>query len=244
MFILFFAPCFAGQLRASPQRMEVNGIVYCVLRVAPSAVRIIWKDQNGAPLQTFSATADYLRKHGEVPLTLMNGGIFEPGGVPSGLLIQDGKELRPINTADGTGNFFLKPNGVFLIGSRGAEVIRSDEFPLKGTQILYAVQSGPLLLRHAKMHPNFSATSTSRLHRNGVGVTPSGEVVFLITDEDSPKRPNLREFADAFTALGCVDALFLDGDISQMKTGANIPSAISHFGSIIAVVESPQAKND
>ena len=242
LLIVLFALFFADQLRATPEKREVGGIVYRVLRVTPSAVRIVWKDQNGAQLQTFSAAADYLRKQGEVPLTLMNGGIFEPGGVPSGLMIQGGKELRPINTATGTGNFFLKPNGIFLIGSRGAAVVRSDEYPLKDTKILYAVQSGPLLLRKGSIHPVFKATSTSRLHRNGVGVTPRGDVVFLITDEDSPKRPNLFEFAEAFSRLGCIDALFLDGDISQMKTGAEITTSFSHFGSIIAVVDSPQLK--
>ena len=233
---------FSERTDASVERKEMGGIAYSVLRVPPAAVRIIWKNQNGTQLQTFPAVAEYLRKQGEVPITLINGGIFEPGGVPSGLLVQDGIELRPVNTADGTGNFFLKPNGIFLIGTRGAAVVRSQEYPLKDTKIQYAVQSGPLLLRDGNIHPAFKATSTSRLTRNGVGVTPDGDVVFLITDENSPKRPNLYEFAEAFAGLGCIDALFLDGDISQMKTGAEIPTSFSHFGSIIAIVDSPQPK--
>ncbi len=242
LLIAFFALCSANQLRASPEKKEIGGVIYQCLQVTPSAVRIIWKNQNGAQLQTFSAVVEYLRNRGEVPLTLMNGGIFEPGGVPSGLLVQDGKQLRPINNANGSGNFFLKPNGIFLICPGGAAVVRSDEYPLKDMKIQYAVQSGPLLLRKGSIHPVFKAMSTSRLHRNGVGVTPRGDVVFLITDEDSPKRPNLFEFAEAFSRLGCIDALFLDGDVSQMKTGEEIPTSLSHFGSIIAVVDSPKLK--
>ena len=64
----------------------------------------------------------------------------------------------------------------------------------------------------------------------------------MITDEDSPQRPNLYEFAEAFALLGCTDALFLDGDLSQMKTGDDIPSAITHFASIIAIIEEPSDK--
>ena len=238
--IFLLTTIYCGQLVASPQKSEIDGIVYNVLRATPNAVRILWKDDKGTQLRTFAAAAEYLKQRKEDPLTLTNGGIFEPGGIPSGLLIQGGKELRPINHSDGNGNFFLKPNGVFLIGSQGAAVIRTEDFPIKGTQTYYAVQSGPLLLHRGKIHPAFSASSTSRLHRNGVGVTPTGEVVFLITDEDSPKRPNLYEFAKAFASLGCADALFLDGDLSQMKTGFDIPNAITHFGSIIAVTDQSQ----
>lgn len=78
---------------------------------------------------------------------LMNGGIFEPGGIPSGLLIQQGKELQPVNRNAGEGNFFLQPNGIFLIGSQGAAVMATSEYPPKDPTIHYAVQSGPLLLR-------------------------------------------------------------------------------------------------
>jgi uncharacterized protein YigE (DUF2233 family) len=168
----------------------------------------------------------------------MNGGIFEPGGIPSGLLIQDGKELNPVNRKRGEGNFFLQPNGIFLIGPAGAAVIKTDEYPLEGIAIDRAVQSGPLLLRRGKVHPAFNATSASRLHRNGVGVARNGEVVLAMTDLDSPKFPNLHEFAVLFRMQGCDDALFLDGDISQMRSGAEMNKPSNQFGSIIAVMES------
>ena len=174
--------------------------------------------------------------------TLMNGGIFEPGGVPSGLLIQNGKVLNPVNRNKGEGNFFLQPNGIFLIGSTGAAVIRTDEYPLKDITIQQSVQSGPLLMRQGKVHPAFNANSTSRLHRNGVGVTRKGEVVFAMTDFHSPKFPNLYEFAQLFRTLGCDDALFLDGDLSQMCSGTDLLKTSNNFGSIIAVIGTPKAE--
>ena len=225
-----------GLVHGAPEKKTVDGVTYHVLHASPASVRIIWKDENGKQLRDFPSVARYLQD-AKLPVdTLMNGGIFEPGGVPSGLLIQDGRELHPVNRNKGEGNFFLQPNGIFLIGSKGAAVIRTDEYPLKGISVHQAVQSGPLLLRHGKIHPAFNAGSTSRLHRNGVGVSANGEVIFAMTDLDSAKFPNLHEFARLFKLLGCDDALFLDGVISKMRSGADLAKPSNRFGSIIAVL--------
>jgi uncharacterized protein YigE (DUF2233 family) len=225
-----------GLLHGAPEKKIVDGVTYHVIHASPPSVRIVWKDGKGDPLRTFQSVARYLEGEKLVVDTLMNGGIFEPGGVPSGLLIQDGRELNPVNRNKGEGNFFLQPNGIFLIGPAGAAVIRTDEHPLKGIVIRQAVQSGPLLLRRGKIHPAFNSGSTSRLHRNGVGVAKSGEVIFVMTDFNSEKFPNLHEFARLFQTLGCDDALFLDGDISQMRSGADLAKPGNQFGSIIAVI--------
>jgi hypothetical protein len=58
--------------------------------------------------------------------------------------------------------------------------------------------------------------AASRLHRNGVGVATNGEFVFPMTNSDSEKFPNLHESAVLFRMLGCEDAFFPDGDLSQM----------------------------
>jgi uncharacterized protein YigE (DUF2233 family) len=213
----------------------MEGVTYQVLRAPAKAIRILWTDHEGKQLRTFPEVARYLAKEKIEVDTMMNGGIFEPGEIPSGLLIQDGKPLRPVNRNEGEGNFFLMPNGIFLIGSTGAAVIRTDEYPLKDVEVQQAVQSGPLLLRQGKTHPAFNANSTSRLHRNGVGVTKEGEVVFVMTDLRSTKFPNLFEFAQVFRKLGCEDALFLDGVISQMRSGAEIAKSSDRFGSFLAV---------
>jgi uncharacterized protein YigE (DUF2233 family) len=238
--ILYLTAVFTALGLAAPEKRVIDGVTYQVIRAPAASVGILWKDENGAPLRTFPAAAAYLTKKGAKPDTLMNGGIFEPGGIPSGLLVQDGRELNPVNRNKGEGNFFLQPNGIFLIGSAGAAVIRTDEYPLEGVAIRQAVQSGPLLLRRGKVHPAFNANSASRLHRNGVGVARNGEVVFAMTDLDSPKFPNLHEFAVLFRTLGCEDALFLDGDLSQMRSGPDMNKESNRFGSIIAVMEIPK----
>lgn len=236
--LLFLAVCLLGAVDAAPEKKVVDGVTYYILHAPADAVMVVWKDGGGRQLRTFPAVTGYLEGRDTPVATLMNGGIFEPGGVPSGLLVQAGKQLRPVNRDKGKGNFFLEPNGIFLIGSRGASVIRTDEYPPQNTVIEYAVQSGPLLLRGGEIHPVFRAKSDSRLHRNGVGVSKDGQVVLAISDLRSAKFPNLYDFAELFRSLGCEDALFLDGDISQMRSGSEITKRSNRFGAVIAVIES------
>lgn len=222
---------------AAPEKKIIDGVTYHILHARAESVRIVWKDQTGKPMRTFPAAAQHLASLGVEVDTMMNGGIFEPGGIPSGLLVQDGRETNPVNRNPGEGNFFLMPNGIFLIGPKKAAVIRTDEYPLKNFEVRHAVQSGPLLLRKGKTHPKFNAASNSRLHRNGVGVTPDGRIIFAMSDFDSPKFPNLFEFAQLFRKLGCEDALFLDGDLSQMESGKDLQKYSNLFGSIIVVTK-------
>ena len=242
---LVFAFLFLASLaNATPEKQVVDGVTYHILSTPADTVRIIWQDATGKQVRTFPEAARHVRSQGLEVETVMNGGIFEPGGIPSGLLVQDGKELRPVNRKDGKGNFHLKPNGIFMIGPQGAAVIRTDEYPIAKAEVRQAVQSGPLLLRKGQVHPAFNAGSGSRLHRNGVGIAKDGRVVFAMTDANSAKFPNLHEFARLFLALGCDDALFLDGDLSQMQSGNGIDTSTNRFGSIIVVTKSlPSAQS-
>jgi len=169
---------------------------------------------------------------------MMNAGIFEEGGIPAGLVAIEGKCLRPLNTADGNGNFFLKPNGVFYVESGLARVVSTPEYAARKPSPRIAIQSGPLLLQNGRIHPAFRPASLHRLHRNGVGIKKDGSVLFVITEFGQSRFPNLYEFADFFRSQGCADALFLDGDLSQMivnpKTSI-LPG--NHFGAIFAVTE-------
>jgi uncharacterized protein YigE (DUF2233 family) len=229
--------CFFSSLLAAPETVTRDGVRYFIWKAEPGKVRVLWKDDAGKQLRELPAAKAFLERKGEKPVMLMNGGIFEPGGVPSGVMVQEGKQLLPLNLRDGKGNFFLKPNGVFLISEKGARVIEASKYPAAGERILYAVQSGPLLLENGKVHPAFNKGSDSRLLRNGVGVAENGTVIFAISDSKGERWPNLHGFADLFRSLGCKDALFLDGDISQMRFGETLGKASNQFGSVVAVVE-------
>ena len=227
---------FITSLSALEPDVKVIGSVnYYVFRSSAEKVRMIWSNEKSIPYRDFAAVIPIMQQAGEKPLMLMNGGIFEPGGIPSGLYWEKGIEKHPLNLRDAPGNFFLKPNGVFLIRNNEAKIVEASAFVATG--VTYAVQSGPLLLNKGVRHPAFMKESSNRLHRNGVGVDKNGTVIFVMSQRNSPVLPNLYEFAEVFRTLGCADALFLDGDISQMQWGATLGKTSNLFGTIISIVE-------
>ena len=173
-------------------------------------------------------------KQGKSVKFLMNAGIFEPGGIPSGLHMEGGKTLRPLNLADAPGNFFLKPNGVCTFTPGGPFIGNSATWKATGKEA-WAIQAGPLLLIDGQRHPAFRDGSISKLHRNGVGVDKEGKFVFAITDNG--QYVNFWDFAGLFLKLGCKDALFLDGTISQMSVNPDHPVQSNQFGVMFIVVE-------
>lgn len=223
------------------------GVRFKVVRVAPERVELMWKDAKGEPYRSFDRVQAVLAAQGKRARFLMNGGLFQPGGTPCGLYIERGAILRPLNLKDGAGNFHLKPNGVCWIESAGttrrARVTAAETYqkyaaalPAGGAvRILTAVQSGPLLLADGVRHPKFTNGSPNKLHRNGVGVDDKGRLVFAMTDRD--QRVNFWDFAGLFLNLGCRDALFLDGSLSQMAVNPDRPIPSNLFGSIFVVAE-------
>jgi len=223
---------FAGE----DSKIVAGGVTYLVYRCQPEEVRLFWRDADEKPIGQFSRLQTILAERGRRLEFAMNGGIFEPGGIPTGLHIENGQELRPLNRSNGTGNFYLKPNGVFCVSGKSARILETEEFARAGLNPRFALQSGPLLLHHGGIHPAFIKDSPNRLHRNGVGIDAEGRVVFAITVFDERNRVNLYGFAEFFRSLGCRDALFLDGDISMAVVNPKGPlTPVNHFGAILAV---------
>lgn len=228
---------------AQESRLVHRGKSFRVYRAQPEEVRLVWQGAGQKPLFSFEAAYRELKKESPRVMMLTNGGIFEPRHIPSGLYVEKGKTLRPLNLKPGKGNFFLKPNGVFYLLKDGqtwqAGVVESGELSQwsaeKKGKLWSAVQSGPALLLNGKTHPAFNRQSESELLRNGVGVTAKGEVVFVITEGQT--NVNLWTFADCFRALGCANALFLDGDISQMKVGPDAAVGGHGFATMFGVVK-------
>lgn len=217
----------AGVLGAAPVLEESvvhSEVRFRVVRVSPDQVGLVWKPTGGQPYGTFENVRGHLARQGKTPVFLMNAGIYQTGGVPCGLHVENGVELHPLNQADAPGNFFLKPNGVFFVENGKASILGTGDYLLKKPKPDLAVQSGPMLLIGGKRHPAFRDGSASKLVRNGVGVDDKGRVVFAITDHG--QMVNFWDFSGLFLKLGCKNALFLDGDISQMAVnpGENLRS--------------------
>ncbi len=188
---------------------------YLVYRIDPRTdqLRLLWNDPHGDRFGSFRRVRDAVATQGQQLLFAMNAGIFSTTYAPLGLHIEDGRILRPLNTAKGWGNFFLKPNGVFFIADHKAAVLDTVTYAALKVNPTLATQSGPLLVSRGQLHPKFLPDSLSLYLRNGVGVTKDNQVVFAM----SLVPINLHEFATLFRdTLGCPNALYLDGSISQL----------------------------
>jgi len=196
-----------------------NGL-FTVVRVDAAKLRLFWQGDNGQPLRRLDRLAAWLKPQGKTLSFGMNAGMYHADGGPVGLLVIDGRELAPLNLSDGQGNFFLKPNGVFLIDANGSRVVDAVDYAGSTDGVRLATQSGPLLLKNGQIHPAFRASSASRYIRNGV-CAAGGQAIFVISE-----RPvSFHEFATFFRdELHCQDALYLDGAVSSLyapKLGRN-----------------------
>lgn len=172
---------------------------------------MFWKDASGALIGGIPALKSIVEQKNQTLVFAMNGGMFKPGYAPVGLYVQERKEIAPLDTSSGKGNFYLKPNGVFAItAQRRAFVIPTERFVNFGN-VMYATQSGPMLVTDGEIHRKFKVGS-SHLHiRNGVGILPDGRVLFAM----SRTPVSLYDFALYFKNAGCRNALYLDGAISR-----------------------------
>ncbi len=193
-----------------------------------------WRDAAGRPYRTIEALAGALARRGERVAAVTNAGIYETDGTPLGLHVEAGRMLRPLNRDDGSGNFFLKPNGVFAVADGRAMVVETGAFRPDPT-IALATQSGPLLVRDGALHPAFRRSSDSVRSRNAVGVREDGVVVLAMT-----RMPvNLWTLATFMRdQAGCPSALYLDGVISQLWTPGGAPPETRYpYVGLLAVTE-------
>lgn len=186
----------------------------CTVDLARDDLRLFWKSpQTGKRFGSLGALAHWTMAHHERLEFATNAGIFAPGYTPLGLYLEAGRILIPLNSANGAGNFFLKPNGVFAVGAARAAIVPTASYSKLSWPVRFATQSGPLLARNGKPHPAFREASLNLTIRSGVGIQSASRVAFAISDGPV----NFIDFARLFLdRLACRDALYLDGGISRM----------------------------
>ncbi len=196
-----------------------------------------WQGEDGKPLKSIGALKRHINAIGDSLLFATNGGMYLKNRSPQGLYIENGVKLRPMDTGKkAKTNFYMKPNGVFLITEDNeAKVVTTEKYPEKEA-VKFATQSGPMLLIDGKIHPTFREGSQSKYVRSGVGIVNEQEIVFVITNEVI----NFYDFALFYKeVLGCKNALYLDGAISRMyiKESQRLDLG-GGFGCMIAVTKS------
>jgi uncharacterized protein YigE (DUF2233 family) len=201
-------------LFAQPPTVVFHNQAYFVETVNPKTddLLLYWKDGSGRLLQNFTALEAQVRSEGNRLIFAANAGMFQPDYSPVGLLVLNGAQVSPLNLEEGTGNFYLKPNGVFALTDRHtAEVMESSSYTTFLPRVLWATQSGPLMVHHGDIHPDLIDGSANLMIRSGVGVRKDGTVVFAL----SKGTVNFYDFAQFFRArMKCPNALYLDGHIS------------------------------
>ncbi len=210
-----------------------NSFVVYTIDVKKQDLRLFWKNENGEKFKSIQNLKDWIEKQNLILDFAMNAGMYNKENSPQGLYIEKQKVLTALDTTNDVGNFYLKPNGVFYITTGNVPVICKTEQFQNNRKVKYATQSGPMLIIDGKIHPEFKEGSSNLNIRNGVGILPNGNVVFVL----SKKEINFYDFAAYFKSLGCRNALYLDGFVSR----AYVPSekwiqTDGNFGVLFAVV--------
>jgi len=195
----------------APATVPVQEEKFLVFTCKPSEVELFWKAEDGNIFRNFDSLDQWLAATRQQQLIFaMNGGMYMEDNSPLGLYIEHGKTLRKLNKANGHGNFYMKPNGVFYITSKGTAHIKPRE-DFKASDVKFATQSGPMVLVNGEINATLNKGSANVNIRNGVGILPNGDCIFMM----SRSLINFYDFALFFKEQGCKNALYLDGVISQ-----------------------------
>lgn len=209
--------------------------------IAKKGVHDIYIDVNEKAGFSFDSFQKYLagKKKGDIVL-ITNGGMFKPDFSAQGLLVSESKEKSPLDTMTNKfGNFYIMPNGVFLVDSDSSfKVMSTKAYKVnchaKKKLPKFATQSGPMLVVDGKINSKLSLHSENLNVRSGVGVMKNGRAVFII----SSGKINFYDLALIFKDyFNCENALYLDGAISQMyfKGQQHIPNG--SFGPMIGITQ-------
>jgi uncharacterized protein YigE (DUF2233 family) len=203
-----------------------------------STIRMYWKDDKGTILGSLQNLKNYVEQKGDSLLYACNGGMYMQNQAPLGYYIENGNTLQKINIKTGSGNFYLKPKGVFYVLAGGRAGIQSIETAKDRsslpTAIRYLTQSGPMLISNGTINPLFTPGSTNINVRNGVGMLPNGNAYFAM----STYPVSFYDFAKHFKDKGCSNALYFDGFVSRTYCPQeNYTQSGGAFGVMIAVVK-------
>jgi uncharacterized protein YigE (DUF2233 family) len=207
--------------------------VICTIDLARYELRMFLRGIDGQPYGSFARLIQ--SPEGRKLAFAMNGGMYDENRLPVGLYVENGRLMKRANTTNGTGNFHLKPNGVFYASGETAGVLETGRYLATRPRAEFATQSGPMLVIDGQIHPGFSEESVSRKIRNGVCVRQGRIAIFAISDTPVTFMEFARLFKDA---MSCRDALFLDGSVSSLYAPSlDRSDGLAPMGPIIGAVE-------
>jgi uncharacterized protein YigE (DUF2233 family) len=212
VFLLFIATVSVSFLnRTQKTELEDERFVSYVVNPKKQKLAFYWKNEKGDNFKNAARLQSWLKQQKKQLVFATNGGMYKKDQSPQGLYIENTITKNKIDTANGNGNFYLKPNGIFyLTVDKTPHICLTQKFT-DNSSVQYATQSGPMLVIDGKIHSAFKENSVNVNIRNGVGILADNRIVFAM----SKKEINFYEFADYFKKLGCKNALYLDGFVSR-----------------------------
>ena len=208
LLILVIAGIFAYSQKL---KVEDDQFVSYIVDTKKQEIILYWKDNKKNNFKSIQNLKNWVEKDNKRLVFAMNGGMYKQDNSPQGLFIENKRQITPLDTTNGNGNFYLKPNGVFYITMDNLPAICNASKLSNKLNIKYATQSGPMLVINGQIHSAFKEGSTNLNIRNGVGILPDNKVVFIM----SKSEINFYDFANYFKSLGCKNALYLDGLVSR-----------------------------
>lgn len=211
---------------------DKSDFVTYVVDTKKQDLKLYWKNEKEERFGSILNLKNWVENKNKVLDFAMNAGMYNADNAPQGLYIENKKTLSALDAGTAAGNFYLKPNGVFYLTTNNVpKICKTEDFKDDG-KILYATQSGPMLVIDGKIHPEFKEGSANLNIRNGVGILSDGKVVFVL----SKNEVNFYDFANYFKELGCKNALYLDGFVSRAYVPSkNWKKTDGNFGVLFAV---------
>lgn len=230
--ILFFIATAIIFVFAESRKSVEDLFVSYIVDTKKQDIKFYWKNDKQENFKSILNLKNWLDKHHKQLVFAMNAGMYKQNNSPQGLFIENQKQIIPLDTTNGSGNFYLQPNGVFSITIDNLPVICTTPNFIDNGKVKYATQSGPMLVIEGQIHSAFKEGSTNLNIRNGVGILPDNKIIFAM----SKKQINFYAFADYFKKKGCKNALYLDGLVSRtFLPKQNWTQTDGNFGVIIGV---------
>ena len=145
------SPLTSDSIGVQLQYDDKNEFVSYVADLQKQTLKLYWKGEDGVLFSSLGNLRKALLAKGKTLLFAMNGGMYKPDYSPQGLYIQEGKIMQVLDTLEGEGNFYKKPNGVFYTTTEGKGFVCKTEDFKSIALVNYATQSGPMLLTEGKI---------------------------------------------------------------------------------------------
>jgi uncharacterized protein YigE (DUF2233 family) len=195
-----------------------KAVSWTVVRIDLDVVRLRAREVPEQKLETLATSGDVF--------AVVNGGFFEPGGTPSGLIVNDGRQASAWQERGGSGALVVANHRASVLGAPSLAPPSSDA----GTPEL-AVQCGPRLVEPGGVM-GIHADDGKRAERTAACVRRDGREVNLVVAKgaEAGDGPTLFQLATWLTlplsssdTNGCDAALNLDGGPSTGVGAHGLP---------------------